>query len=78
MTYDEIRTLYRHHQLIEAIADPTLPDGRWSLACRDIRGGFIPLSDPYGEAYHYQNLELVFRSDRRVGFKQVRVEIVVK
>jgi hypothetical protein len=78
MTYDEIRTLYQQHQLIEAIAEPTLPDGTWSLAFRDIHGGFIPLSDPYGEAYHYQSLDLVFRSARRVGFEQVRVEIVVK
>ncbi|WP_047043446.1 hypothetical protein [Vibrio mexicanus] len=74
MTINELRTLYRDNQLIEAIIEPSVQEGTWIVEFRHQRGGFVLLTDAHGEECHYGDLNLASKSAMAVGFKQVRIE----
>ena len=74
MTITELRNLYREHQLVEAIIEPSAQEGSWIVEFRHARGGFVLLTDSHGEECHYMDLGLASKSAMAVGFKQVRVE----
>lgn len=74
MTINELRTLYREHELVEAIIEPSSHDDAYIVEFRHVRGGFVILTDSSGEECHYANLDTASRSAMAVGFNQVRIE----
>ncbi|WP_070962872.1 hypothetical protein [Vibrio sonorensis] len=76
MTINELRSLYRDNQLVEAIIEPSAEEGSWIVEFRHARGGFVLLTDAHGEECHYIDLDQASKSAMAVGFKQVRVEDV--
>ncbi len=74
MTINELRNLYRHNQLVEAIIEPSALEGCWIVEFRHSKGGFVLLTDSQGEECQYLDLDLASKSAMAVGFKQVRVE----
>ncbi|GLT17055.1 hypothetical protein GCM10007938_08320 [Vibrio zhanjiangensis] len=75
MTINELRNLYREHQLVEAIIEPSAEEGTWIVEFRNTRGGLVLLTDVHGEECHYSDLDLASKSAMAVGFSQVRVEV---
>ena len=74
MTLTELRALYQEKQLVEAIIEPSLPDGSWIVEFRHTKGGLVLLTDSQGEGCQYFDLDIASRSAMAVGFNQVRVE----
>lgn len=74
MTINELRSLYRDNQLVEAIIEPSVQEGSWVVEFRHARGGFVLLTDTQGEECQYLDLDLASKSAMAVGFKHVRVE----
>ncbi|MYM61075.1 hypothetical protein [Vibrio tetraodonis] len=75
MTINELRSLYRENQLVEAIIEPSAEEGTWIVEFRHTRGGFVLLTDVHGEECHYPDLDMASKSAMAVGFSQVRVEV---
>ncbi len=74
MTINELRTLYRERELVEAIIEPSSQEDAYIVEFRHARGGFVLLTDANGEECHYENLDSASRSAMAVGFSQVRIE----
>lgn len=74
MTLTELRALYKDHQLVEAIIEPSIQDGNWVVEFRHAKGGFVLLTDANGEECQYYDLDMASKSAMAVGFKQVRIE----
>ena len=74
MTLTELRTLYREHQLVEAIIEPVNEEGGWIVEFRHCHGGLVLLTDSHGEGCQYDDLDIASKSAMAVGFNQVRVE----
>jgi hypothetical protein len=74
MTLAELRTLYRNHQLVEAVVEPSVQEGGWVVEFRHVRGGFVILTDAEGEECQYYDIDLASESAMEVGFRQVRIE----
>lgn len=74
MTIDELKVLFREHQLVEAIVEPYSDGGQWIVEFRHVQGGFILLTDSHGEECYYGNYDLASKSAMEVGFKHVKVD----
>lgn len=74
MTMTELQTLYRDHQLLEAIVEPHSLEGGWIVEFRHQCGELVLLTDDMGEERHYPNAERASQSAMKVGFTQVRIE----
>ena len=74
MQLADIKDMYRRHELVEAIVEPSLMANGWIVEFKTDHGDIIPLTDVSGHEKCYRNLDIATAMAQQVGFPYVRVD----
>ena len=74
MQLSDIKDMYRRHELVEAIVEPSLMANGWIVEFKTDHGDIIPLTDISGHEKCYRNLDIATAMAQQVGFPYVRVD----
>ncbi|MCD9508629.1 thymidylate kinase [Photobacterium phosphoreum] len=72
MTLTELKHLYAHQDLIEALVEPSINSG-YIVEFRHRHGGLVPLTDIGGSEQCYGDVDSATQQAFEVGFQQVRI-----